>query len=74
MIPLSRKLRCGDWYRKLIRISADAPRAGFLYVFAECGLRLRDRIKRPEIGGRNRTFFRLSDRLGFGTSVDVTSM
>jgi hypothetical protein len=33
------------------------PRAGYSYVFAECGLELRERPKRAEIGGRNRTYF-----------------
>ena len=43
--------------QKLIRFSADAPRAGFSYVLAESGLGLRERINRPEIGGRIRTIF-----------------
>ena len=32
------------------------PRAGFSYVLAECGLGLRMRIKRSEIGSKNPTF------------------
>ena len=41
--------------------SVEAPglavrRTGFPYVLTECGLRLRVRIKRPEIGSRVRMF------------------
>jgi hypothetical protein len=50
------------WPRKDIRFSVHAPRAENSYVLAECGLKLRERTKRADIGGRNRTHFRFADR------------
>jgi hypothetical protein len=42
--------------RKLIRISVRVLSAENSYVIAECGLKAGERIKRPENGGRIRTF------------------
>jgi hypothetical protein len=47
-------------------------RTGLPYVLAESGLGPRERIRRPEIGGRKRTFFGIRINDGFGASVDVT--
>jgi hypothetical protein len=57
--------------RKLVRFSARGSPTGFSYVLAEGGLKLRVRIKRPEIGGRIRTFFgtRTSARRTYRNSI-----
>jgi hypothetical protein len=56
-----------------MRFSAHAPRAGFSYVLAECGLELRERIKRPEICGRIRTFSALAFRALTATRLTQAS-
>jgi hypothetical protein len=43
-------------HRNRIRNSALGWPTGFSYVLAECGLKLRERTKRAETGGRIRTF------------------
>jgi hypothetical protein len=50
------------WPRKLIRFSVHAPRAENSYVLAECGLSLRARIKRADIGSKNPTFSDLNSQ------------
>jgi len=54
---------CCDRHRKLIRIRHAVTRAGFSYVLAECGPKLRHRTKRAEIGGRIRRFFESASAL-----------
>jgi hypothetical protein len=61
-----------DRHQKAARFSARCSACRISYLLAESGLRLRERKKRSEIGGRRRTFSDLPRRHRFGASVNVT--